>query len=194
MRAYHFKAQLFGWYSQSTDSIVDALHNIVGKKWEGGFPLEEIKAYFQGRGMVTDLSRQNLFDSRARAILLNMIYVDRHGTSPFDVKYKGNDPHVDHIYPQYALRNKLGLSSQDINHLGNFRFFGATDNIRKRAELPSSYFARLKSAGVDIERHLLLGEYANAPDKLEFSEAGYRNFRDKRLEKIWEITSRLVNG
>lgn len=194
MRAYHFKAQLFGWYSQSTDSIVDALHNVVGKRWKTGFPLEEIKTYFQGRGMVTDLTRQHLFDNRARAILLNMIYVDRHGTSPFDVKYKGNDPHVDHIYPQYALRTHLGLVSADINHLGNFRFFGATDNIRKRAELPAAYFARLKAAGVDVERHLLLPEYAADPAKLEFSEGAYREFRDKRFEKIWEISSRLVNG
>ena len=31
MRAYHYKAQLFGWYSQSTDTVINSLHSIVGK-------------------------------------------------------------------------------------------------------------------------------------------------------------------
>lgn len=122
-----------------------------------------------------------------------MIYVDRMGSSPFDVKYKGNDPHVDHIYPQHALRTKLGLANSDINHLGNFRFVGAQDNIRKRAEMPASYFGRMKSGGIDIGKHLLLDDYSKDPDLLEFTSDRYAEFRDKRLEKIWEIAKRTVN-
>jgi len=40
MRGYHYKAQLFGWYSQSTDTIVNALHSIVGKHAPSGFPIK----------------------------------------------------------------------------------------------------------------------------------------------------------
>jgi hypothetical protein len=92
-----------------------------------------------------------------------MVYVERWGTSPFKVLYKGNEPHVDHIYPQYMLRSRLNQTSTEINDIGNLRFVGATDNIRKRAELPSSYFGRLKADGVDIEKHLLLKDYSDAP-------------------------------
>jgi len=193
MRAYHYKAQLFGWYSQSTDSVVNSLHSIVGKDISSGFPLAEIKDYFQKRGNTIELQRYHLNETRLRFILLNLIYVDQMGSSPFDVKYKGNDPHVDHIYPQSMLRSKLELLSADINHIGNFRFVGATDNIRKRAELPASYFARLKAAGIDISKHLLIDGYSKFPAKLEFGLEGYTTFRDQRFERMWEILAASVN-
>ena len=53
MRAYHYKAQLFGWYSQSTDTVINALHSIVGNNCTSGFPLDEIKGYFQRHGNTT---------------------------------------------------------------------------------------------------------------------------------------------
>ena len=163
MRAYHYKAQLFGWYSQGTDTVINSLHSILGKACPSGFPLDEIKDYFQKRGNTVELKHSHLKETRLRFILLNLIYVDQMGASPFDIKFKGNEPHVDHIYPQSMLRSKLGILSADINSIGNLRFMGATDNIRKRAELPSSYFARLKASGVDIYKHLLLDDVSNDP-------------------------------
>ena len=194
MRAYHYKAQLFGWYSRSTDSVINALHGVLGKPSASGFPVEEVKQYFIRRGLRTSLTEADLHENRLRFILLNLIYVHELGTSPFDVAFKGNEPHVDHIFPQYALRSKLGLGNRDINHLGNFRFVGRTDNIRKRAELPASYFGRLKAAGIDIGRHLLLHEYACDPSKLSFTEESYKKFRDARFLRIWEIAKRAVNS
>lgn len=193
MRAYHYKSQLFGWYSQSTDSVINSLHSILGKPSSTGFPLTEIKDYFRKRGSAIELQKNHLNETRLRFILLNLIYVDQMGSSPFDVKFKGNDPHVDHIYPQSMLRSKLGLLSADVNHLGNFRFVGATDNIRKRAELPASYFSRLKGAGVDVLKHLLLDEFAKDPSKLIFEIDSYKSFRDLRFEKIWGILAATVN-
>lgn len=40
-----------------------------------------------------------------------------------------------------------------MNHIGNYRLVGASDNIRKRAELPDSYFGRLNQAGIDINTY-----------------------------------------
>jgi hypothetical protein len=193
MRAYHYKAQLFGWYSQSTDTVINALHSIVGKPSKSGFPLGDVKDYFRKRGNAIELQRRHLNETRLRFILLNLIYVDQMGSSPFDVKFKGNDPHVDHIYPQSMLRSKLDLLSADINNLGNLRFVGSTDNIRKRAELPASYFARLKSSGVDISKHLLLEGFSKDPTKLSFDLESYVAFRDRRLERMWEILAATVN-
>lgn len=192
MRAYHYKAQLFGWYSQGTDSVVNSLHSIVGKP-ASVFPLKEIKAYQWNRGNVVELLPQHLHETRLRFILLNLVYVDQMGASPFDVKFKGNDPHVDHIYPKSMLKSKLYLPGTEVDHLGNFRFVGATDNIRKRAELPASYFARLKATGVDIGKHLLLDDVSADPAKLVFDLDGYKSFRDRRLERIWKILRAVVN-
>lgn len=194
MKAYHYKAQLFGWYSQSTDTVINALHSIVGKPAANSFPLNDVKAYFQKRGNQVQLSSSHLNETRLRFILLNLIYVDRMGASPFDVKFKGNEPHVDHIYPQSALRTKLGLYSADINHLGNFRFVGAIDNIRKRAEMPASYFARLKRSGIDIAKHLLLDDVSADPSRLAFDLATYKDFRDRRFQMIWQIAAAAVNS
>jgi len=194
MRAYHYKAQLFGWYSQSTDTILNALHTIVGKVHPAGFPMGEVKEYFKRRDNQTELTRFHLNEARLRFILLNQIYVDQMGLSPFDVKFKGNDPHVDHIYPESMLRTKLGLVSADINHLGNLRFMGVTDRIRKRAELPGDYFARMKSAGTDISKHLLVMDYAADPKKLLLDLNSYRTFRDLRFERMWEILSTTTNA
>ncbi|WP_338832656.1 hypothetical protein [Bradyrhizobium sp. 27S5] len=193
LKAYHYKAQLFGWYSQGTDTVVNALHTIVGKPSEGSFPMTEVKEYFRKRGSATELTRAHMNETRLRFILLNQVYVDQMGTSPFDVKFKGNDPHVDHIYPQSMLRSKMGLLSADINHLGNLRFMGATDNIRKRAELPAEYFTRMKSGGMDITKHLLLPDYASDPKKLAFDVASYKEFRDLRFERMWDILSTTTN-
>jgi hypothetical protein len=193
MRGYHYKAQLFGWYSQSTDTVVNALHNILGKMLPIGFPMDEIKDYFKGRGAQVELEENHLTETRLRFILLNLVYVDQMGASPFDVKYKGNDPHVDHIYPRHASLTKLYLSSSDVNHLGNYRFVGATDNIRKRGELPDSYFTRLKAAGIDIHKHLLVKDVADDPTKLVFDKKTYFDFRDQRLQKIKQICQATVN-
>jgi hypothetical protein len=65
MRAYHYKPQLFGWYSQSTDTVVDALHSIVAK--QGDFPLSDIKKYFGGRLNQTDLAQSHLGEARLRS-------------------------------------------------------------------------------------------------------------------------------
>jgi hypothetical protein len=193
MRGYHYKAQLFGWYSQSTDTIVNALHGFVGKPAPAGFPIQEVLDYFRRRGNQVELRKSHLTETRLRFILLNLVYVDQMGASPFDVKYKGNEPHVDHIYPRHASITKLGLPSSEINHIGNYRFVGATDNIRKRGELPASYFSRLKIGGIDIGKHLLLEDFSQNPSKLFFDVDTYKVFRDTRLEKIWTIAKAIVN-
>lgn len=193
MRGYYYKAQLFGWYSQGTDKVINGLHSVVGTPCPGGFPMQGVKDYFSGRSYPTDLQMWHLEQTRLRFLLLNLVYVDQMGSSPFDVKYKGNEPHIDHIYPRHGLTTKLGLGSAEVNTLGNYRFVGATDNIRKRAELPDSYFGRLKSYGSPIEKHLLLDDFAADTKKLVFDVATYRSFRDRRLQKIWGICSRTVN-
>lgn len=190
MRAFHYKAQVFGWFRAQTDTVINVLHNRVGKSLTA-FPMQDVKTYF--RGYDTELAKKHVLDMRLRHIFLNLVYVDQFGISPFNVKYKGNEPHVDHIYPQSALRTVLSLQTSDINHIGNYRFLGATDNIRKRAERPAEYFSRLKSAGVDIERHLLLRTYAQNPSLLKFDMATYTAFRDGRASEIASIAARVVN-
>jgi len=193
MRGYYYKSQLFNWYGAQTDNIVNAMHNRVGKAVPS-FPLNEVMEYFrESRKAETELRLDHLANMRLRFIVLNLIYVERFGASPFNVCFKGNEPHVDHIYPQSQLKKVLTLTTEEINHIGNYRFVGATDNIRKSAELPDSYFARLKAKGVNIQDHLLLPEFASDPTKLKFDLTTYRDFRDRRLKKVFEIANLVVN-
>ena len=194
MRAYYYKAQLFNWYRARTDNVINAMHTLVGKNLGGQFPLGDIKAYFARNGATTELTTEHVLDTRLRFILLNIVYVEQFGTSPFDVLHKGNAPHIDHIYPQSGLRTDLKLGTSEVNHLGNYRFVGATDNIRKRAEKPDSYFSRLKAAGVAIEKHLLLADEASDPTLLKWDATTYQHFRDRRLQTIETAASRVVNA
>lgn len=194
MAAYYHKAQLFNWYSSGTDAILNTLHNIAGKNLYGKFPLSEIKQYFRGsRYSEVELKESHLNDVRLRGMVLNIVYCDRWGASPFDFAFKGNEPHIDHIYPQYMLRSRLGYGSAAINDIGNLRFLGATDNIRKRAELPASYFSRLKARGVPIDKHLLVTEFAEKPELLNFDTNTFDTFRQQRRSEIWRSAKRVVD-
>ncbi len=192
MRGYHYKAQLFAWFRAQTDNIINALHTRVGKQLSG-FPLNEIKLYFNDRKAETEFTPDKLSDVRLRFIILNLVYTERFGKSPFNVRFKANEPHIDHIYPKSDLVNKLGLPTSQINVIGNYRFLGASDNLRKRAESPASYFSRLKAAGIDISKHLLVQSYADDPSKLAMNVAAYTGFLDQRTKEIDAICSRVIN-
>ncbi len=193
MRAYHYKAQLFNWYRARTDNILNMMHRIVGGRLQTGFPIEAVKEFFGRNNYYVELTRDHVAETRLRYILLQLVYVQQFGTGPFDVRFKDNSPHIDHIYPQHGLRTHFGLPTSEINHLGNYRFVGATDNIRKRGEQPSSYFQRLKNAQIQIEKHLLLRDVSQNPSLLAWDVASYRSFRDRRLERIFDIASHAVN-
>jgi len=193
MRAYYHKANLFNWFGASGDTTINAVHQVVGVVCPNGFPLSDVVEYFKRRSYQTELSDSNLSDNRLRAILLSIVYVDQSGTSPFNVRFKGNEPHIDHIYPQSMLRSRLLQGSAQINDIGNLRYVGATDNIRKRAELPSTYFARLKHDSVDIARHLLIDWFAEDPQRLLFDEPTFTAFRERRQVEIRKILARVVD-
>ena len=193
MRGYFFKSQLFNWYRAQTDAVINGLHKLVGKKLTTGFPLDEIVNYFAERKATTTLIFDHLKEIRLRFILLNIIYVEKFGNNPYDVLSPGNEPQIDHIYPKSMLYSRLQLGIQEVNHLGNYRYVGKNDNSRKRAELPDSYFSRLKANGIDLSKHLLIQDYADHPESLQFDVDVYRHFRDTRLKAIYDIAVKVVN-
>jgi hypothetical protein len=188
---YFHKAQLFNWFSASTDQLLAGLHpKIIGSK--GVFPLEEIKAFFAGYRRDVELTAANVGGSRVRAMVLNLVYREKFDSSLFESQFSGNAPHVDHIYPRARLK-PLGLGGDDINHLGNFRFVGAKDNIRKRAEHPDSHFSRMKADHVPVEKHLLAEPWASDPSKMTLDVPTYLKFRDARFHEVLRIAQRIVN-
>jgi hypothetical protein len=86
------------------------MHTRLGKRLSAGFPITSIKDYFRdSRKAEVGLRFDHLLNMRLRFIVLNLIYVKSFGGSPFNVCFKGNEPHVDHIYPQSPLKKTLGL-------------------------------------------------------------------------------------
>jgi hypothetical protein len=191
MVGYFHKAQLFNWFSASTDQLLAGLHTRMVAA-TAGFPIDEVKTFFAGYRKDTELDAQNIAGSRVRAQILNLVYREKFDTSLYDSHFPGNEPHIDHIYPRARLK-PLGLDGEEINHLGNFRFVGAKDNIRKRAEHPDSHFSRMKSAGVPVERHLLVDPWAGSPSLLSLDVTTYRSFRDARFAEVLTIAKRVVD-
>ncbi|MFE1630215.1 DUF262 domain-containing protein [Brevibacillus reuszeri] len=188
LKSYYYKSQLFNWYSARTDQLLNVIHGILKNTLNNDFPLNDISDYFKSLGKDVVFTKDHLLNSRLRFIFLNLLYVNTHNTSPFNVAYKHNEPHVDHIYPKSKLKH---LNSTEVNHIGNYRLVGASDNVRKRAELPASYFLRLNEEGLDIKRHLLIDEYSNNPRSLTIDN--YIDFKDKRLSAIFDICKRVIN-
>jgi hypothetical protein len=195
LKAFYYKAQLFNWFSAQTDGILDYLHNnFLRDVTRQDFPVGAISVYFESRKKHSTFDKATLTDHSLRFFLLHLLYVETLNSSAFNVLLKNNAPHIDHIYPKSKLaRDPFNFSAADINHIGNYRFVGATDNIRKRAEVPASYFKRLKDAAIDIEKHLLLKAYSDDPAKLLMDRATYLSFRDERLERIFNIISPKIN-
>jgi hypothetical protein len=188
---YFHKAQLFNWFGASTDQLLSSLHTKIIAS-NGIFPLEEIKTLFSGYRRDVELTADNVAGSRVRAMVLNLIYREKFDTSLFESQFSGNAPHIDHIFPRARLK-PLGLNGDEINHLGNFRFVGAKDNIRKRAEHPDAHFTRMKKDQVPIEKHLLVEPWASDPSQLTLDVATYTRFRVARLDAILGIAQRIVN-
>jgi hypothetical protein len=188
---YFHKAQLFNWFGASTDQLLAGLHVKIASSGKV-FPLDDIKSFFAGYRRDVEIDSRNIMGARVRAMVLNLVYREKFDTSLFGSQFTGNAPHVDHIYPRARLKD-IGLTGEDVNHLGNFRYVGAKDNIRKRAEHPDSYFGRMKENGVPVERHLLAQPWADEPHKLALDKQTYMAFRDARAATILEIAQRIVD-
>jgi hypothetical protein len=188
---YFHKAQLFNWFGASTDQLLAGLHVKIVSSGRV-FPLEDIKTFFAGYRRDVEIKAENIMAPRIRAMVLNIVYREKFDTSLFKSQFTGNSPHIDHIYPKARLK-EIGLVGEDVNHLGNFRYLGAKDNIRKRAEHPDSYFTRMKKNGVPVEKHLLAEPWASEPHKLALEKQTYIAFRDSRAAAVLDIAQRIVN-
>ncbi|MCW3125374.1 MAG: hypothetical protein JWO03_1032 [Bacteroidetes bacterium] len=196
LKSFYYRAQLFNWFSSQTDGILDYLHNNFLKNCTGAdFPITAIANYFEvNRHNKVKLDMATLTDHSQRFFLLHLMYVESHGVSAFNVALKNNSPHIDHIYPKSKLQKHLfNLGPKDINHIGNYRFVGATDNIRKRAEEPASYFTKLKNSGVNIATHLLVPSYSVTPASMLMDLPTYSDFKSKRTDEIFKLLEPIVN-
>jgi hypothetical protein len=83
------------------------------------------------------------------------------------------------------------LASKEINHIGNFRFVGDSENKHKNDEVPAVYFKNMERN--DRLRQLTITEYADNPDMLELTLESYRRFRDARAAVILSMAQNVVN-
>ena len=187
MKAYFYAAQLYNWYSSATDGKIDACHNLIKDKSD--FPLNELKNYFSSIGKKVNFDENDLI-AKNRFLKINLIYVQKFGASPFDVAYKRNEPNIDHIYPRSKL-SRQGFSSDMINTIGNYRFVSQSDNNRKRAQDPDSYFKSLKDSGLNIEKHLFVKEFCDDVSLLTYSN--YDVFLKQRTSHIVELCKTNIN-
>jgi hypothetical protein len=191
MAGFFYKAQLFNWFSASTDKLIEGLHGKI-KSCGAKFPLEEIKSFFKGYKRDVETSEENISGSRVRAMILNLVYREKFGASLFNSQFPGNYPNIDHIYPRSRLKS-LGLRGDDINHLGNFRLVGASDNKRKRAENPDAHFSRMRDARVPVRDHLLAEPWASRPELMHLDLPTYRDFCTARAAEIFKMTKLIVD-
>jgi len=196
LKSFYYRAQLFNWFGSQTDGILDYLHNNFLRNSAGlDFPVAGIANYFEiNRHNKSKFDMATLMDHSLRYFMLHLMYIESQGVSAFNAALKNNAPHIDHIYPKSKLQKPpFSLSGADINNIGNYRLVGATDNIRKRAEIPETYFNTLKNSGININRHLLVSSYSTNPSTLLMDLSTYMDFRTKRTNEIFNILEPIIN-
>ena len=72
------------------------------------------------------------------------------------LKYEGNAPEIDHIFPRSVLREK-GVEPSHINHFANFWLLAKTKNRNKSSQHPANYFADVEEA--EMKAALIEREY-----------------------------------
>jgi uncharacterized protein with ParB-like and HNH nuclease domain len=203
---FYYASVFFGWFASHTDSRIDKVAAVLKECFEKNefYPYGKIREIFDKYDKRIKLELADISKTSRRNALLNLVYVKGVGVGPFAVKSKSNKPNIDHIYPQKELK-KLYVSaypnldkdelsklmSREINHIGNFRFVGDSENKHKNDELPAAYFAKMEEN--ERTRQLILKSYATRPETLVMSLECYRQFRDERAKAILQIAQSIVN-
>jgi hypothetical protein len=203
---FYYASVFFGWFASHTDSRIDKMAAVLKECFNNGdyYPYAAVREVFEKYDKRTKLELADVAKSSRRNALLNLVYVKSAGVGAFAVKSKSNKPNIDHIYPASELRKLFRaayphmdkeelskLASKEINHIGNFRFVGDSENKHKNDELPAVYFARMSQN--DRLRQLTLPTYAEKPALLEMTIDAYRQFRDARATCILEMAQGIVN-
>jgi hypothetical protein len=197
----HYLAQILGWFSSQTDSKVDGLNKLVSRPNTRSFPLKEILTTVSaksegGFNKPVSITSDSVNTPSRRSIVLNLAYIASGNPSPFNVSSPGNKPDIDHIYPKKLLLDlfkkeapelDLKATLKEINHIGNFRLIGSSENRRRKHTPASDYFTELAEQGIDIGRHLLIEPYTSEPSQLKLTLKSYRDFRDARAAKILNL-------
>ena len=200
---FYYTAQLLGWFSSQTDSKVNKLNSTIRAAKGRAFPLVEIRKVFSEEiKRPVDVLMKDLNTKSRRSIVLNLAYVVANSSSPFKVASKSNKPDADHIYPKKLLRTIFASEApempekailDEINHIGNFRLIGATENRKRKDTPPDLYFGKMKEGGHDIIRHLLVEPYCSDPAALAPNLSTYRAFRDARAAKMLEMINSSIS-
>lgn len=199
--AFYYLAQILGWFSSQTDSKVDGINKLLTSVKSRAFPLKEILGVVGsksegGFNKPTLITGDSINTPSRRSIVLNLAYVASGNPSPFNVASPGNKPDIDHIYPKKLLLDLFAkeLPNMDtkavlkeINHIGNFRLIGSSENRRRKHTPADEYFAELVNSGIDIKRHILIEPYSSDPAQLKLSLKAFRDFRDARASKILDL-------
>ena len=203
---FYYASVFFGWFASHTDSRIDKISIVLKDSFLKGefYPYSAVREVFEKYGRRTNLEFLDIAKSSRRNALLNLIYVKSAGVGAFAVKSKSNKPNIDHIYPASQLRRLFQLAyphltkeelakiaTREINHIGNFRFVGDSENKHKNDELPAKYFKDMDEN--NRRRQLTLPEYAANPELLEMTLDAYRKFRDARAEAILKTVQLVVN-
>lgn len=203
---FYYSSVFFGWFASHTDSRIDKVAAVLKEQFEKDdlYPYVAIRELFSKYEKRTYLELADISKSSRRNALLNLVYVKSAGVGPFAVKSKSNKPNIDHIYPASELRKLFRaaypqmdkdelakLASKEINHLGNFRFVGDSENKHKNDEAPAAYFKKMDRN--ERLRQLTVSEYADNPELLVLTLDGYRRFRDARAAVVLSMAQNVVN-
>jgi len=184
-----------GIWGSGLDTLLTALRESIAQHGADGFPVGKMQEVMARRGKsltfgeeeIDELAEMQYGDRRLFALMALLF--------PF-VDVKNSHFHIDHIFPKSRFTGsqlrKAGVSEEDIdefremvNGLPNLQLLEGTENIEKRASLPSEWIAR--TCSTDSERtnycdnHLL----GDVPESLH-------EFRDFYNARLRALRSRII--
>ena len=146
IQTYLLRTLLAGTFSGLPDQLIDA---VVGRiKADEGFDLDHVFAVARDRGRPLELTPDRLLASGYGSANVHLLF-NYWYTFDYKPSFAGNRPHVDHIFPQSALKKvkatdgrSMKYRDEDRNQLANCMLLTANENQTggKGDKLPSVWF------------------------------------------------------
>lgn len=186
-KEYILRVSLTGAFSGTPDNLIDQITSNIDKN--KGFSLNEIYTIIRNNGRSLEISPETILNMKYGKDEIHLLFNLWYGFN-YQPSYQGNQPQIDHIFPQSLLKRIKVVNPQtgrkdlrkynaeNINQIGNLMLLTADENNAggKGDKPPEEWFRGKREEYLDL--HLI------PKDKELWKIENYEKFIEERNKLI----------